>query len=346
MKIFCDESGHTGANLLDRTQPYFVFASNNFDNETTKRFLDIVKTEQATEAKFKNLKKSSPGRKKLITLFKDKDFCDKHLFLTIYEKEFYVIAKLVDLVLEPILHRWNRDIYRGKTNVAISNFLYASLKNRNDSFPFLESFVNLVNSADINLWEQFAETGNKLLKSTTDRNLKEILEIIIEKNNCNIWFNEDEGKNSLEPSIAAICDIAINWYCKEEKELEIICDKSKPLNKAKEALFDKLNEIKRKSDIITVNDKNIPISLIFKFLKEVRFEDSTDSPQIQLADLCAGFVNHCYKNKLNNQKDELSKLVGELDWKIHTIFFENKFNSSQLGVNEYDDFNIVDKIMA
>lgn len=345
MKIFCDESGHTGANLLDKTQPYFVFASNDFDDETAARFLNIVKTEQAVEAKFKKLKKSSPGRKKLITLFRDKDFCDKHLVLTIYEKEFYVITKLVDLVVESILHNLGVDLYQGKMNLAMSNFLYASLKNEVDSFAFLSGFVNLVNTADINHWEQFAELGNKIVKSTNNLRLKEILEIVLDKNNCNIWFEEENLKDSLEPSITAISDIAIKWYCKEGKKFEIICDVSKPINKVKGTLFQKLTELKRSSDTMHINGKTIPISLIFQSLKDVKFESSISSPQIQLADLCAGFVNFCYKNKQNPQKDELSKLVKELDWKIHPISYEAKFNSSQLGVNEYDDFNIVDKII-
>lgn len=346
MKIFCDESGHTGANLLDETQPYFAFASNNFDDETTFRFLDIVKTEQAMEAKFKNLKKSSPGRKKLITLFKNKDFCDKHLVLNIYEKEFYVITKLVDLIIEPILHHRGIDLYRGKMHLATSNLLYFSLKNETTSFAFLNSFVDMVNSININLWEQFVEQGKKILESSNNSKLKDILEIVLNKNNCNIWFGKEELKDSLEPSISAICDTAIKWYCKEEKEFEIICDVSKPINRAKDTLFQKLTKLKKHSDTIFVNGKNVPISLIFNALKDVKFESSINSPQIQLADLCAGLINHCYKNKRNRQKDDLSKLVEGLDWTIHNILPEAKFNSLQLGVNEYDDFNIVDKIIG
>ena len=42
MKIYCDESGYTGADLLEVAQPYFVYSGVKLDDKTTKEIKDYV----------------------------------------------------------------------------------------------------------------------------------------------------------------------------------------------------------------------------------------------------------------------------------------------------------------
>ena len=46
--IYCDESGNSGQDLLDPSQPHFVLASNNYEIEEAKDLLSLVATPQAT----------------------------------------------------------------------------------------------------------------------------------------------------------------------------------------------------------------------------------------------------------------------------------------------------------
>ena len=73
MPIYCDESGSTGYNLLEETQPYFVYAALNMEESVANNLVDELKKKffLQGEAKGMNWTRSNNGRKAIVELFEN-----------------------------------------------------------------------------------------------------------------------------------------------------------------------------------------------------------------------------------------------------------------------------------
>ena len=61
-KVYFDESGFTGTNLLNQDQTVFTYAAVGLDNKRADEIISIIRANfptQAQELKFKNYSKSS-----------------------------------------------------------------------------------------------------------------------------------------------------------------------------------------------------------------------------------------------------------------------------------------------
>lgn len=67
-KIYFDEAGNTGSNLLDPEQPFFVLASTNFSDDEVNELVNIFET-NSEELHFLNLRKSPKHQAKLLEFF-------------------------------------------------------------------------------------------------------------------------------------------------------------------------------------------------------------------------------------------------------------------------------------
>lgn len=63
-KIYFDEAGNTGADLLNKDQNIFILCSNSYTKEETEEFIKLFKNK--SELHFVKLKKSEEGRKSII----------------------------------------------------------------------------------------------------------------------------------------------------------------------------------------------------------------------------------------------------------------------------------------
>ena len=64
--VVFDESGNTGADLVRSEQPTFVLSSCDFTKEESKALLELVATHQVKEPKVSRMKKSAPGRRRIV----------------------------------------------------------------------------------------------------------------------------------------------------------------------------------------------------------------------------------------------------------------------------------------
>src|SRR5712692_4988566 len=111
MRLFFDESGFTGEDLLNSDQPLFVSASTNAEDsfclDIRQRFFSKV---QSKELKHSSLAKTDIGRRRIM------DFLvavrGSGLFAVwLVHKEFCLLAKLVDLWVEPAMRQQGIDFY-------------------------------------------------------------------------------------------------------------------------------------------------------------------------------------------------------------------------------------------
>ena len=119
-----DESGNTGADLLNDQQAVFVLASSNLTQLEADRLLKIVHAHQTKEAKFTALKKSNSGKKRIIEFVKQSIPYQKRIKITFYHKRYMVITKIVDIIIETMLKADGIDLYKDGANIAMSNMHY------------------------------------------------------------------------------------------------------------------------------------------------------------------------------------------------------------------------------
>ena len=153
MTIVFDESGNTGGSgLLDENQPVFVLASCNFTEEEAENLLkDNVYTHQTTEAKFSNLKKNNAGQERIINFLSEIVKSPSKVKVMIYHKQFMVVTKLVDMLVEELARKDGIDLYKKDVNIAMSNIFFHCTPvfcGKERTLKMHQSFVEMIKKQD------------------------------------------------------------------------------------------------------------------------------------------------------------------------------------------------------
>lgn len=125
--IYIDESGNTGSNLLDKNQPVFATASCNFSVEEASYLLSKLPASLAQEAHFKKLRKSRAGCEAIIRLLSEELVNPERIKVHVIHKEFMVLTKIVDTLIEAYYNAHGHDFYKNGRNIAYSNMLWYCL---------------------------------------------------------------------------------------------------------------------------------------------------------------------------------------------------------------------------
>ena len=115
--VYCDESGNTGAALLDPAQPAFALASNDFTAEEAKNLLELVQS-NAAEPKFSALKGSAKGVEKILAFVAHELVRPERIVITVDHKEYMVVTKIVDMLVESLAYDDGIDLYQRGGNIA------------------------------------------------------------------------------------------------------------------------------------------------------------------------------------------------------------------------------------
>lgn len=128
-KLYLDESGYTGEDLIAPAQPVFVICTHSLDEETCAelkaRHFSKVK---AVELKHSALISRAPHARMLLDAL-----CElkaKHLdriLVGVHDKKYALTGKIVDLVLETSAHEIGIDLYKNGRNIALANVMHACM---------------------------------------------------------------------------------------------------------------------------------------------------------------------------------------------------------------------------
>lgn len=118
-----DEAGNTGEDLLNRDQPVFTLASVLLPPEVA---LELTH-HPGKEFHFRTARKSQSGRAAILHVLTDSALSSKTVRTVAIHKRFAVVAKMVDLLVEPLAARSGFDLLAEGTHLALSNLLYATL---------------------------------------------------------------------------------------------------------------------------------------------------------------------------------------------------------------------------
>jgi hypothetical protein len=342
--IYCDESGNSGERLLDKDQPFFVLASNDFGVSEAKGLLEHVRSPQGGEPKFKTLKKTQEGIRRLTRFFADPRLHTSRIVVDVYHKRYMVVTKLVDLVVETLMHRMGEDLYKDGANIAMSNMLYGCMPTFcGDELTdrFLQSFVDLMRHRTNAHVTEYFDAGRAMVEACCDDDFQKTLLPFAEPSLFAAWFNPI-GDMALEPAIPALFQHLSEWGRRKPDRFRVIHDGSKPVLASQED-FQRMMALVDESSRVVGYDRRK-----FQFpLRAVSLEqgDSMMYPQIQVADLCAGAINHFLKCHVTGELDELAEVVrgiGCLNWVINGVVPSTDVSPEDLGTDSDDGENPLD----
>lgn len=284
--IYFDESGNTGSNLLDPNQPVFTLASCIFSNEEAQQLLKLVDSKSPHEAHFKNLRRRKSGQDGIIRLMRSKLVDTKNVKVNIFLKEFMITSKIVDILIEHMLHLIGEDLYLNGRNIALSNMLYYCLPTFCDADlvqSMYRSFVIMIREQGQEEIDNFYADVVKVKESSSSDKFKENIDLILSTKNCIHDALEGIDKTSLDPSIPAFFSHCVLWGNAYPKGFHIIHDDSHSIEKER-VLFALFMDWTQSEIELGYDRRKINLPLKGKSLN---FSSSEKHAQLQVSDIIA-----------------------------------------------------------
>lgn len=345
-QIAFDESGNTGANLLDPAQPVFALASVNVTREEAT---DLVRAGSVTsdEMHFVNLRRSARGRSRILEALNSHVLAPERCRLSGYHKSFMVTTKIVDLLIEPMAHEDGIDLYERGANIAMSNMWHtvAPVVLGEDRFQELQHlFVNFVRQQTWPAVMKFYRYVDRLFDEFEGHWFHSAIGLLLAATQRIGWhYYEQWGDSHLDPAFPAFVDLGCHWTGKLGEAFDILHDSSKIIENERERL-----ELLMSPDLPTRmigydrRKQAFPIQAT-----GIQLVDSAAHPEVQVADILASSAVYAWKKLAQRQSDQFAKEILASPWfnGDHNIVWPSKEVSPvELGTNEVGGINAVDYV--
>lgn len=125
--LYFDESGFTGYNLLDVTQPIFTVASTDIDASAAETILrQSFPNYRGAEFKFTNIWRSN-NKLGLVEFGRQLSGLSDHAIAWMINKRFVVLTKIVDFLIEPYITAAGYDFYADGFCWKYANYIHFGL---------------------------------------------------------------------------------------------------------------------------------------------------------------------------------------------------------------------------
>jgi len=300
MKIYCDESGYTGADLLQPDQPYFVYAGVHLDEKTTSSIIRYIRSNvdvQSNEIKGKHLVNTRQGRAVIKHIFSR---YGRRARIVYHDKKYALAGKIIEYGIEPYLPS-NHLFYASKFHLFLASALYANFLSQEESAEKLfQNFLLLMRGK-----KTFDEASLHSI-SKNDAVMEWLLDIITHKPEIILdEIQTADGESQpwiLGLTMNSLLGILTDWS-KEGKSLQVICDNSKVFER--DPLIHSLNQIGASG----ATGDFLGTKFGFKLDDKISYGDSIQMPELQIADLFSSTVFYCLKNPETQFSKEIMKIV-------------------------------------
>jgi len=308
-EIYCDESGFTGNNLLDRATPYFAYATVAVSHEEAMVFVERVIKDyqvQGNELKFQNLVRHSKGRQAITHILQAFSTRAKVL---VNDKKFSLACKFYEYIFEPTVASKNTIFYNINFHRFISNLLYSHLQGESEyAEKIFEDFYNLMKTKDddelLYLFSSIAPPSISPLLDTVRTFCIHQREVINAE--LDSLKGTGVGKWILDLTHSSLFALLSEWG-QEYDQLHVFCDASKPLKEQTDVYQAMVNneekifmELCEQENVITFNLTGLP-----------QLVGSQSYPGIQIADIFAGASTFVFRENLKDNPSYPN------DWILH-----------------------------
>ncbi|MDB4912590.1 MAG: hypothetical protein JWM95_234 [Gemmatimonadetes bacterium] len=310
--ISCDETGATGPNLLDASQPYFAYAAVAIAPEAADELVKgLIKRyrPQGRELKGRYLVTSSPGRKLVSALLTE---CGKDAMVSVWEKRFALATQFFEHVFEPVLAKQNSMFYRIGFHKFVSNLLYVSFAASTPrAIHTMEAFQRIVRARGNEPLTNLFADQNSLLPSAEELHDIEVFVACHRQAIADYIDTRSETdpvyRWSLDSSVSAIWSLLMSWSERLDPEpLIVTCDELKALHEMRERFDLMIGRTDRPVVTYPTGDH----SPIFNLAEPLRFAKSHDEAGIQVADVVAAAAAHAFRNMDASHSREWLRLLG------------------------------------
>lgn len=284
-----DESGFTGYNLLDPDQPIFSIGSHDLtDLEAFELLRRSFPNYKGEEFKFSRIWSRERSRRELINFSEYLSNYIERCFVYTCDKRFVTFTKVVDNLVEPVVHAAGQDFYADGYNVKFSNMahfafsqfstdeFYADLLERYQSFSRSPSVETLVA-----MQRRYTE-----MASNCPEEVKRFMSIItmgaleFERHS-----RIEKHKGSSDIHLTTMVSSIGFWRSKFEEDFKVIHDESAHFFRQRE-MWERITSMNAAERIIHADDER---KVIFPLrVTETVQVDSRGSPALQLSDLISG----------------------------------------------------------
>ena len=306
--IYFDESGNTGADLLNPDQKVYVLASTDLENNKAKNLLSKYFS-NPDEVHFKKLKNSNIGKAKILKFFTDNyKFIQHFCKVSIYDKAFVTCCHMINYCVEPIFYEQQIDAYDEGMIVAFTNMFYFCSKSfcgEEKINNVYECFVSFIRNKTLNTLRNFRKAIREAKSSCANEDFKHGELSILESSLSDTQKFEDLSWKSIDPSISCFIDLTQHWMKQyPNEELSICHDESKILQQH-DYYINTLCNIKSAPKNVGYGS----YKYIFPMrIKSLSFVDSKMNPSVQLCDLVASALSLAWRNYSTPKSDFEKKL--------------------------------------
>lgn len=328
--FYCDESGNTGTDWMNSSQPYFVYGGwlikENKENRIRPELYKLLSGFQEIDIKSKNVFKRSVGLKIFNNI---NDLMLNHEAFPIFvisDKRFMVAAKIVETFFDP------------EYNDSINNFMTYPIELKRSlatlistDTMILEDFTELIRNGTI-LLEKYKKIQNQLYSLFVSHNQMEVANTIkiLEDRNLLKMIDEFESysefgklKNKMTltiPTLSMLLQIVELFASIDDDIVHVYHDEIRGYNNQIELL--KKIFFKVKTPRIFLGENNFILSN-YPHINDIKFIKSEDEIFIQMSDLLCGFVYRVFqkvnkKVRLNDIEINLLKGFFVLHDTLHT----------------------------
>lgn len=316
--IYFDESGFTGYNFLDDSQPVFAIASTDIDPVLAKDILaSAFPRYNASEYKFGNILNSSnePGIVKLGELINP---YVGQCYLYMINKKFVTLVKAVDFLMEPAITRAGYDFYKNGFCWKYANYI----------------FVRMVAISKINVYDEFVKAYQLFSRNPSSDALKALRLSLIQMEKkvdleikvffaefilgCELlteYFDLDKFKETNDLQLTTMLAIVSYWRQNHEDDFIIIHDDSSNFLRQKET-WDALTSHDVPEYQHPLGDGTF-VQYPLRVVQTMPIK-SHENYSVQLCDILAGFATQNFKNSLKGDnakpiyKEAMEAGLGEI----------------------------------
>lgn len=344
-KVFFDEAGNTGDNLLDKDQPIYVLSSNDYSDAEIQQILSPLDIAKSDELHFKSLKKYAKYRNAIIDIFNHDLITSEHIKYSYADKKYGLVCNVVDKIIEPMFYDMGFNMYQKGLNLTYANGLYivGTYHCDKDLFNrFLFDFQSLIREQTVSNINSFYRTVDEFLLIENEI-IEDIFSCIAASKPKVIDFIDSYDKYSMDFSVsifAVLCD----WWGKQlDRKFEVLHDNSKQIEHWKDHIKSMSNDkIKRTEVGYDYRKSTYPL-----LIGSLSLVDSVVHRQIQFADLVSSAISYCAKVRFidKNESDDFankiftSKLANVTSWPIMP---STKITPEELGTMDDRGIDAVD----
>lgn len=308
-QLFLDESGHTGHNLTDLDQPIFTLAGTVHSTVEAEKLLKLLNCRSPIEVHFKKLKKTKSGREGIAKLVNSPLINFDHVKVELVNKDYFITGKIVDLLVETMLHAKGVDLYINGQNIALANMLHYCMPQfcgQENVTQMQQAFVLMIRDQTETQITHFYDMLERMKLRCSHTEFNETLNILLDTKDEIADILTGIDKSALDPSIPAFFSQCVLWGDIYKKGFHIIHDDSKSIERQRESL--KLFMDLRKKSIEVGYDRR-KFKLPIKGLS-FNFASSHAHAQIQVADIISSATSYWAGCKAKGKiHDELYEML-------------------------------------